>query len=204
MFINSDHKILAQEEIIEKLRIEIVWLTQERDNLILWNKELIRGKTETVNLTESKYHELYTIESILEETRKALDKNSIHFYNITDKQKEKLQELNTAIQERLDELAIQEGKELIDVDSENRKIKKELTKAKKELQSMLDDAKSLKDERIAFEKEKNKTKKELDEERERYINYMNSLEKREETIKWREELHEKTVQKFIKERDKIK
>lgn len=204
MFINSDHKILAQEEIIEKLRLEIVWLTHDRDNLLLWNKELIRGKTETVNLTESKYHELYTIESILEETRKALDKNSIHFYNITDKQKEKLQELNTAIQERLDELAIQEGKELIDIDSENRKIKKELTKAKKELKAMIDDAKSLKDERIAFEKEKEDIMVALNEERNRYIGYMNSLEKREKTLKWQEEMHEKTVQKFIQERDKIK
>ena len=182
MFINSDHKILAQEEIIEKLRLEIVWLTHDRDNLLLWNKELIRGKTETVNLTESKYHELYTIESILEETRKALDKNSIHFYNITDKQKEKLQELSIAIQDRLDELAIQEGKEIIDVDSENRKIKKELTKAKKELQAMLDDAKSLKDERIAFDKEKNDIMVALDEERNRYIDYMNNLESRERDI----------------------
>lgn len=31
---------------------------------------------------------------------------------------------------------------------------------------------------------------------------MNSLEEREKTLKWREELHEKTVQKFIQERDK--
>jgi hypothetical protein len=69
---------------------------------------------------------------------------------------------------------------------------------------MLDDAKELKKEREEFEKQKESVTKELDEERERYINYMNSLEKREETIKWREELHEKTVQKFIQERDKIK
>lgn len=182
MFINSDHKILAQEEIIEKLRLEIVWLTKERDSLLLWNTELMRWKSEINNIKESKEKELYTIESILEETKKALDKNSVHFYKITDKQKEKLQELNTAIQERLDELAIQEGKELIDVDSENRKIKKELTKAKKELQSMLDDAKSLKDERIAFDKEKNDIMVALDEERNRYIDYMNNLESRERDI----------------------
>ena len=182
MFINSDHKILAQEEIIEKLRLEIVWLTHERDSLILWNTELMRWKTETVNLTESKSQELYTIESIIEETKKTLDKNSIHFHNITEKQRVKLQELSTAIQERLDELSIQEGKELIDIDSENRKIKKELTIARKELQSMLDDAKSLKDERIAFEKEKNDIMVALDEERNRYIDYMNNLASRERDI----------------------
>ena len=155
MFINSDHKILAQEEIIEKLRIEIVWLTQERDNLLLWNAELMRWKLEVSTIKESTSQELYTIESILDETRKALDAQSNHFASLTESQIDTIQELNDGIQERLDELAIQEGKELIDVDSENRKIKKELTKAKKELQSMLDDAKSLKDERIAFEKEKN-------------------------------------------------
>ncbi len=182
MFINSDHKILAQEEIIEKLRLEIVWLTKERDNLILWNTELMRWKSEINNIKESTSQELYTIESILEETKKALDKNSVHFYKITDKQKEKLQELSTAIQERLDELAIQEGKELIDIDSENQKIKKELTKAKKELKAMIDDANSLKDERIVFNKEKEDTRKELDEERQRYIDYMNNLVIRERDI----------------------
>lgn len=67
---------------------------------------------------------------------------------------------------------------------------------------MLDDAKSLKDERIAFEKEKNDIRQALDEEHEKYVNYMNSLEKRERTLKWQEEMHERTVQKFIQERDK--
>ena len=69
---------------------------------------------------------------------------------------------------------------------------------------MIDDAKSLKDERIAFEKEKEDIMVALNEERNRYIGYMNSLEKREKTLKWQEEMHEKTVQKFIQERDKIK
>lgn len=182
MFINSDHKILAQEEIIEKLRLEIVWLTKERDSLLLWNTELMRWKSEINNIKESKEKELYTIESILEETKKALDKNSVHFYKITDKQKEKLQELNTAIQERLDELSIQEGKELIDIDSENQKIKKELTKAKKELKAMIDDIQSLKDERIAFEKEKNDIMAALDQERNRCIDYMNNLVIRERDV----------------------
>ena len=182
MFINSDHKILAQEEIIEKLRIEIVWLTQERDNLLLWNAELMRWKLEVSTIKESTSQELYTIESILDETRKALDAQSNHFASLTESQIDTIQELNDGIQERLDELAIQEGKELIDVDSENRKIKKELTKAKKELQSMLDDAKSLKDERIAFEKEKNDIMVALDEERNRYIDYMNNLASRERDI----------------------
>ena len=68
------------------------------------------------------------------------------------------------------------------MDSENRKIKKELTKAKKELQAMLDDAKSLKDERIAFDKEKNDIMVALDEERNRYIDYMNNLASRERDI----------------------
>ena len=63
---------------------------------------------------------------------------------------------------------------------------------------MLDDAKSLKNERIAFEKEKNDTRQALDEEHEKYVNYMNSLEKREITIKWQEELHKITVDEFIK------
>ena len=195
MFINSDHKILEQNEIIEKLRLEIVSLTQEKDNLISWNTELIRWKTETVNITESKTQELYTIESIIEETQKTLDKNSIHFHNLTDKQKSKLQELSIAIQDRLDELAIQEGKELIDIDSENRKIKKELTIARKELQTMLDDAKLLRNERIAFEKEKNDIRQAINEERAKYIDYMASLEKREQKIV----LSEKRLEKYKEE-----
>lgn len=47
---------------------------------------------------------------------------------------------------------------------------------------MLDDAKSLKDERIAFDKEKNDIMVALDEERNRYIDYMNNLESRERDI----------------------
>ncbi len=47
---------------------------------------------------------------------------------------------------------------------------------------MLDDAKSLKDERIAFEKEKNDIMVALDEERNRYIDYMNNLASRERDI----------------------
>lgn len=202
MFINSDHKILAQEEIIEKLRLEIVWLTHERDNLLLWNTELMRWKSEINNIKESTSKELYTIESILEETQKVMERNKENFYKLTDKQREKIKEFNEKIAEYISILEKYEWKELIDIDSENKKIKKELSKAKKELKAMLDDAKELKKEREEFEKQKESIRKELDEERERYINYMNSLEKREETIKWREELHEITVQKFIQERDK--
>lgn len=47
---------------------------------------------------------------------------------------------------------------------------------------MLDDAKSLKDERIAFEKEKNDIMVALDEERNRYIDYMNNLVIRERDV----------------------
>ena len=202
MFINSDHKILAQEEIIEKLRLEIVWLTHERDNLLLWNTELMRWKSEINSIKESTSKELYTIESILEETQKVMERNKENFYKLTDKQREKIKEFNEKIAEHIAILEEYEWKELIDIDSENKKIKKELSKAKKELKAMLDDAKELKKEREEFEKQKESVRKELDEERERYINYMNSLEKREETIKWREELHEITVQKFIQERDK--
>ena len=182
MFINSEHKTLAQEETIEKLRLEIIKLSIERDSLLSWNAELIRAKTETQNITGAVSQELYTIETIIEETQKTLDKNSVHFHNLTEKQRAKLQELSTAIQDRLDELAIQEGKELIDIDSENRKIKKELTKARKELQSMKDDSESLKNERIAFEKEKSDTMTALDEERNRYIDYMNTLVRRERDV----------------------
>ena len=138
-----------------------------------------------------------TIESILTETQKALEKQSHHFVNLTEKQKNKIQSLNTSIQERLDELALQEGKELIDIDSENRKIKKELNSARKELQKAKDDAESLKNERLAFEQEKQDTRQALDDERALYLDYMSSLEKRELTVKWQEEMHERTVKEFI-------
>lgn len=66
-------------------------------------------------------------------------------------------------------LAEYEKKELIDIDSENRKRKTAISKKSKELQEIKDDIQSLKNERIEFEKEKVNTRKELDEEHERYI-----------------------------------
>lgn len=47
---------------------------------------------------------------------------------------------------------------------------------------MKDDSESLKNERIAFEKEKSDTMTALDEERNRYIDYMNTLVRRERDV----------------------
>lgn len=183
------------EEEIEKLRLEIVELHKEKDKVLSeikdqrWGKQVVSVQSETIK------SELSTIEFILIETQKALNKQSHHFAHLTEKQKEKIQSLNTSIQERIDELSLQEGKELIDFDSENRKIKKELNIARKELKKALDDAKSLINERVAFDKEKQDIRQSLDEERALYINYMGSLEKREQRIV----LSEKRLERYRQE-----
>tara|TARA_R110000868_G_scaffold303778_2_gene564268 strand:+ start:1352 stop:1549 length:198 start_codon:yes stop_codon:yes gene_type:complete len=60
---------------------------------------------------------------------------------------------------------------------------------------MLDDAKLLRNERIAFEKEKNDIRQAINEERAKYIDYMGSLEKREQKIV----LSEKRLEKYKEE-----
>lgn len=183
------------EEECERLRLKIVELHLEKDKVLSEIEDQRRGKKTVSVQSESIKTELVTIESILIETQKALDKQSNHFANLTEKQKDKIQSLNTSIQERLNELALQEGKELIDVDSENRKIKKELTIARKELQKVKDDAESLKNERISFNKEKDDIIQALNEERVKYLNYMRSLEAREQKIV----LSEKRLEELKKE-----
>lgn len=194
-FTNLDQKKNYMEEEIERLRLDIVKLYSEKDNILNEISDQRDGKQVVARQSEIIKSEISTVESILEATREALYKESHHFYNLTSKQKDKIQELNTAIQERLDELSLQEGKELIDFDSENTKIKKELTKARKELQKAIDDAESLKSERIAFDKEKEDIQQALDEERAKYLDYMGSLEKREQKII----LTEKRLEKYKKE-----
>ncbi len=191
-FTNLDQKKNYMEEEIERLRLDIIKLHLEKDKVLSEIEDQRRGKQTVAVESQSIKSELVTIESILTETQKALEKQSHHFANLTEKQKDKIQSLNTSIQERLDELALQEGKELIDVDSENRKIKKELNIARKELQKAKDDAESLKNERVAFEKEKQDTLQAINEERAKYECYMGSLEKREQKIV----LSEKRLEKY--------
>lgn len=183
------------EEECEKLRLDIVKLTGERDRVLGEIDDQRRGKQIVSIQSEAKQSELVTIESILTETHKALEKQSAHFSSLTEKQKDKIQSLNSKIQEKLDIFALQDSKEIIDIDSENRKFKKELTIARKELQKAKDDAESLKNERIAFDKEKDDTRQALDEERAKYLDYMSSLEAREKKIA----LSEKRLEKYKQE-----
>lgn len=185
------------EEECEKLRLEIVKLYAERDTVLGEIVDQRRGKQVVSVQSETIKSELVTIESILTETNKALEKQSAHFSSLTEKQKDKIQSLNSKIQEKLDIFALQDNKEILDIDSENRKFKKELTIARKELQKAKDDAESLKNERIAFDKEKEDTRQTLDKERATYLDYMSSLEAREQKITLSEKRFEKLKEEIL-------
>lgn len=111
-----------------------------------------------------------------------MERNRENFHKLTDKQREKINEFNEKIAESMEILAEYEGKELIDIDSENRKRKISISKKSKELQEIKDDIQSLKNERIEFEKEKEETRRKLDEEHQRYIDYMDNLVIRERDV----------------------
>jgi hypothetical protein len=133
MFINSEHQVLSLNWTIENLKKEVISLTKERDLLIQWNEELLKWKTEVNNTTEKTKQELYTLESILTETKKTLAKQQIDFISLTDKQQSNIELFNSSIQKRLSELSRLEWIELIDFETENRKLKAKLNAAREEL-----------------------------------------------------------------------
>lgn len=186
MFINSDQKIISQKEIIEKLRLDIVDLTKERDNLILWNIELMRWKNEIYSVSIKKNEELYTTESILEETKKTLNETSLHFVNLTENQKEIIKNLDKSIQERIKELSVQEWKELIDFDEENRKIKRKLTEKKQELQIVIEDLQEKEKEKEKIENYIKEQLEFIEKEKQDILSIKNNLEIREKDIRIKE------------------
>lgn len=83
MFINSDHRIIDQKDTIEKLQSEILQLTIKRDKLNLINEELLRVNTEINSRNERIKNDLYILESIIEETKKTLEKQQNDFAKVT-------------------------------------------------------------------------------------------------------------------------
>ena len=186
MFINSDQKILSQEEIIEKLRLEIVSLIHERDSLILWNGELMRWKNEIYSASLQKSNELYTTESTIEETKKTLNETSLHFINLTENQREIIKNLDKSIENRIKELSNQEWKQLINFDWENIKIKERLKEKRQELQIVIDDIKEKEMEKEKIEFYINEQLQYIKQEKEYLIEYRSNLELREKDIRIKE------------------
>lgn len=194
-FTNLDQKKNHMEEECEKLRLEIVKLYAERDTVLSEIIDQRRGKQVVSVQSEAIKSELVTIESILTDTNKALEQQSAHFSSLTEKQKDKIQSLNSKIQEKLDVFALQDGKEIIDIDSENRKFKKELSLKRKELQEitdLLEENKKLVDTtNKKIEKEQERMKKEKAE----LLEYRTNLEEREKLVA----LSEKRLEKYKEE-----
>lgn len=178
----KEHVILALDEDLKKKRQELIELIKECDVVKSEIADQRRWKNDVYTQQVSISSELYTLESILQETQKIMERNRENFHKLTDKQREKINEFNEKIAESMEILAEYEGKELIDIDSENRKRKISISKKSKELQEIKDDIQSLKNERIEFEKEKEETRRKLDEEHQRYIDYMDNLVIRERDV----------------------
>lgn len=68
---------------IEKLQQEIVVLTLARDKLVLTNEDLLRANTEINSRNERIRADLYTLESIIEETKNTLEKQQNDFAKVT-------------------------------------------------------------------------------------------------------------------------
>lgn len=186
MFINADHKILAQDAIIEAKRLEIIQLTKERDIIYEEIAEQRRWKAEVVSQKVKEEESLSTIESILQETKKALYTETHNFAILTDKQKEKLRELWQEIQKRIKELDKYEWKVIIDVDSENRRIKTEMTKKRIELKDLEDSVQVKKQEQEKIDIKNLQKEKELIQEKQFLLDYRSNLERREKDIQIKE------------------
>jgi len=186
MFINADHKILAQDAIIEARRLEIIQLTKERDIIYEEIAEQRRWKTEVVSQKIKESQNLSNIESILQETKKALDTETHNFAILTDKQKEKLRELWQEIQKRIEELDKYEWKVILDVDSENRRIKKEMTRKRTELKDLEDMLQVKRKEQEEIDTKNLQKEKELIEEMQSLLDYRSNLERREKDIQIKE------------------
>lgn len=134
IFTNLDTKKRYLEDECEKLRLNIIELVKVRDTTLNEINDQRRGKQEVFMQAISIGNEVFALETHLNATLQALNDSRVSFYGITDKQRAKIEELNNSIANRLSELSIQEGKEIIDIDALNIEFKKEISKTKKELQ----------------------------------------------------------------------
>lgn len=134
IFTNLDTKKRYLEDECEKLRLNIIELVKIRDTTLNEINDQRRGKQEVFMQAISIGNEVFALETHLNATLQSLNDSRVSFYGITDKQRAKIEELNNSIANRLSELSIQEGKEIIDIDALNIEFKKEISKTKKELQ----------------------------------------------------------------------
>lgn len=134
IFTNLDTKKRYLEDECEKLRLNIIELVKIRDTTLNEINDQRRGKQEVFMQAISIGNAVFALETHLNATLQSLNDSRVSFYGITDKQRAKIEELNNSIANRLSELSIQEGKEIIDIDALNIEFKKEISKTKKELQ----------------------------------------------------------------------
>ena len=120
------------------------------------------GNVEVQTNTYNKKAELKSIESILENTAKELEKSRQFFYKLTDNQKEKIALLNQDINKKVEELSEYSKIKLIDKEAENKRIKNLIKEKIKEVEELELKKVSLKKEIDEFEKYRTKESQKLD------------------------------------------
>ena len=172
----------------EKIRQELIWLTKERDKVLEEIREQRRGNIEVFHNTNYIKQDISSLENILIETKKAIEKEQNNFHTFTEKQKIAINKLNKDINDKLQIFEVYNNKKLIDIDSINLKYKEQKQAKNIELQALQDDIDKLKKEKQIFWKWK-----EQEEER------INNLVQYNETTKQNLKEEEKRL-KVLKER----
>ena len=145
-----------------------------------------RGKKVVSDQTTKKENKLNTIESILSETAKQLKKVNKDFYDITDRQREKINLLTIDINNKLNVIDKYNKIELIDKEKENLKIKSLLNDKRKELSDVSRQIDQIRKEAIEFEKYRTTESQKLNEVREYQENVKKSLQKKQSDLNRKE------------------
>ena len=193
--LNQEQRKQALHEEIVRMQEELNSLYKERD-LVL---EEIRDQRQWSNLVYSKktYYDKCVdwLLRIYDATVELVNKKNVDFYNLTDKQANKITELNEKISTKVKELSEYDKKELINIDAVNKKYKKDYTKKQKELSTLERSIEDRKQEIKEFEEYKNKESNKLERQRNKQEDTKKALMKLKKTL----ELKEKRLDKYALE-----
>ena len=162
---NFEHQNNFLKEYNERLRKENTELLQEKCRVLEEIREQRRGKTEVYHQEVSIRGNIDTLSWVLEETKRIVEQEKDNFYKLTDKQRQKIYELSSEIQERLSIMEQLESKEIIDIDKINRWSKVKIWKENRKLQDIKDESERLKTEIIGLENTKQKQEKKMTKDR---------------------------------------
>ena len=177
-------QILLEE--IKRLNLEYAEARNKLDVVLEQIRDQRNGNVEVQTNTYNKKAELKSIESILENTARELEKSRQFFYKLTDNQKEKIALLNQDINKKVEELSEYSKIKLIDKEAENKRIKNLIKEKIKEVEELELKKVSLKKEIDEFEKYRTKESQKLDKQKKYQETVKSALAKRTKDLNRKE------------------